>query len=57
MNKYYIQQLINEQFNIGNMDFNNKPNKNINIFNKNEYIPSLIYKCMLNNENVNISEI
>ena len=34
MNKY-IQKLINEQFNIDNMDLtNNKPKQNMNIFNK-----------------------
>ena len=34
MNKY-IQKLIQEQFNIGNIDLNgNKPKRNINIFNK-----------------------
>ena len=35
MNRY-IQKLIQEQFNIGNMDLiNNKPKRNMNIFNKN----------------------
>ena len=34
MNKY-IQKLIQEQFNIGNMNLNNKQKQHINIFNKN----------------------
>ena len=34
MNRY-IQMLIKEQFNIGNMNLNNKSKHNTNIFNKN----------------------
>ena len=45
MNKY-IQKLIREQFNIGNMDLDNgKPKRNMNIFNK-EYNHPYYYKVL-----------
>ena len=58
MNKY-IQRLIKEQFNIGNMDLSgNKPKRNMNIFNKNvEYedpTANKYYKNMLENGTISI---
>ena len=48
MNKY-IQKLIQEQFNIGNMDLsNNKPKRNMNIFNKKLLDPYVVYDKILN---------
>ena len=55
--KKNIYKLITEQFNIGNMNLNDKPKHNINIFNKNALIPIEIYKKILNGENVNDYEI
>lgn len=43
----YIQNIIKEQFNIANMDFNNKPKRNSNIFNKNSIDPHNVYNRML----------
>ena len=51
MNRY-IQKLIVEQFNIGNMDLNSKPRHNGNIFNKNMIDADIIilYNKILKNE-------
>lgn len=47
MNKF-IRDLINEQFNIGNMNLtDNKPKHNMNIFNKNTIDFNKIYKTLL----------
>ena len=56
MNKY-IYKLINEQFNIGNMDLNNNAKINRNIFNKNVVNPYSVYKKMLNEDTVSQYEI
>ena len=46
-----VSQVISEQFNIGNMDFNNiKQNPNKNIFNKNVINYQEIYNKILNND-------
>lgn len=46
-----VKQVISEQFNIGNMDFNNiKQNSNKNIFNKNVINYQEIYNKILNND-------
>ena len=51
----YIQKLIQEQFNIGNMDLNGSKQKhNVNIFNK-EYNHRYYYKAL--DDTVNKSEI
>lgn len=46
MNKY-IQKLIIEQFNIGNMNLNSKPKNKYNIFNKNIIDPYKVYDSLL----------
>ena len=51
MNRY-IQKLINEQFNISNMDFSKKSKNKNNIFNKNILDPYEIYNKILNDETV-----
>ena len=51
MNKY-IQKLINEQFNIGNMDLNDKQVRNNNIFNKYTVNPIDVYNKILTDNNV-----
>ena len=49
MNRY-IQKLIREQFNIGNMDLSNKQKRSINIFNKNVTDPHKIYDKIIKKE-------
>lgn len=57
MNKY-IQKIIKEQFNIANMDFNNKnQNHGKNIFNKSIIDPYKIYNNIINTKTVSDSEI
>ena len=52
MNKY-IQKLIHEQFNIGNMELNNtKQKRNMNIFNKNIIDIEKAVKDILNDNNI-----
>ena len=50
----YMNKLIKEQFNINNMDFNNKKKHNVNIFNKNIMDPKKIYNNFL--ETTSLSE-
>lgn len=50
----YMNKLIKEQFNINNMDFNNKKKHNVNIFNKNIMDPKKIYNNFL--ETLSLSE-
>ena len=47
MNMYITRKLISEQFNISNMDFNKKPKKQRNIFNKNIINPKEVYDKIL----------
>ena len=46
--KRNVYKLLNEQFNIGNMDLNNKHNRNMNIYNKNIIDPQKIYNNIIN---------
>ena len=56
MNKY-IQKLINEQFNISNMDFSSKKKHTGNLFNKNIIDPHDVYNKIVNFEDVTKDEI
>ena len=51
-----IKNIIDEQFKIGNMDFNNKKQK-FNIFNKATYNSKDIFDKILNNKDVSDDEI
>lgn len=59
MNKN-LYKLINEQFNIGNMDLNNSKKQHSNIFNKATVNPYNIYEKMvklsIKMEDINIKE-
>ena len=52
----YIRKIINEQFNISNMDFNTKMNKQ-NIFNKSGIYGYDFYNKILNMEYIDINEV
>lgn len=57
MNKY-IRNLINEQFNIGNMNLSNKSNHKTNIFGKTNIIdPDDIYIKITKNEKLTEAEL
>ena len=57
MNKY-IQRLICEQFNIGNMDLSkNKQKRNTNIFNKYVVNPTVVYNNITDQQIINIDDI
>lgn len=55
--KRNVYKLLNEQFNIGNMDLNNKHNRNMNIYNKNIIDPQKIYNNIINGLGANEYEI
>ena len=57
MNKHYIQKIINEQFNIQNMDFDNIKKRNNNIFNKEMNVAKIIYDKILNDEYISEDDI
>ena len=52
-----IKNVINEQFNIGNMNLNSNERKHKNIFNKNAVDPQYIFDKILKREDVNDDEI
>ena len=53
----YMREIIKEQFNISNMDFNNNHDHNKNIFNKNIIDPYTVYNKILHGEDVYKNEI
>ena len=50
-------KIIEEQFNISNMDFGRKPKINNNIFNKKPFPDQHIYDMILNSEKIDRSVI